>query len=253
MNRFDITLGLLAILGAAVVTALVALGEPARMPVDELGFQSRKVENGAVMFAQYCANCHGPNASGGVCPPLDHTSGLHGGDLGDGIAWRLEDLGWDPAQPYEYVSSVIGSGRNVSTRPDQYPGNRTSADPSAMAMPAWSQSYGGPLRPDQIDDLTSYIVAFRDAVPTDATPRPSATPAPTARPTRAALGAGERVTTTAGITVTEGVTGTEALTGTTGITPTRGAATRAAAGAATAPARQTPRGTGAIVTATRTP
>jgi mono/diheme cytochrome c family protein len=160
------------------VIALVGFGEEARMATASRGWEARHVENGAQMFDQYCANCHGPNASGGICPPLDATSGLHGGQLGPGIAWRLEDIGWDRSQAYAYIYSVIASGRTISTRPERYPGNRVPAAPPGpgtpapeatdvlpMAMPAWSQDFGGPLRPDQIQDLASYVAAFAEAIP----------------------------------------------------------------------------------------
>lgn len=250
MSRFHITLGLLGILGIVVVTALVGMGEPARMPVDKRGFEVRKVENGAVLFALYCANCHGPNASGGVCPPLDATSGLTGGDIGPGIAWRLEDLGWDPRQPFEYVYSVIASGRTISTRPDLYPGNRTAGDPNAMAMPAWAQSYGAALRPDQVADLAAYIVNFREAIPDDATPRPKPTsPAPGAATVEPSVG----VTTTTGITVTEGITVTGGSTGPGEPTATTGASTTRGTGARGTVNRGTPTGGAGAPGATPTP
>ena len=183
MIRVEITVGFLAILATVAIVALVGVGEDARMARDDLGWEMRHVESGAQMFDQYCANCHGVNASGGVCPPLDETSGLYGGDLGAGIAWRLEELGWNRTDAYGYITSVIESGRAVSTRPDLYPGNRNPANPDVMAMPAWGQDYGGPLRPDQIRDLASYLAAFRSRVPDDATPRPTAKPRPTELPT----------------------------------------------------------------------
>lgn len=178
MTRIEITLGLLAIMATIALTALVGLREPERMARVSRGWEVRHVESGAQMFDRYCASCHGPNAVGLNCPPLNQTSGLHGGDLGPAVAWRLEELGWDRNLPYEYVYSVIASGRTISTRPEQYKGNRVSPEPPKpgtptpeatsplpMAMPAWSQEYGGPLRPDQIKDLAMYITAFRDYLP----------------------------------------------------------------------------------------
>jgi len=178
MTRVEITLGLLAVVATIAVTAIVGVTEEARMAKASRGWDVRHVESGAQMFDLYCQNCHGPNAVGLNCPPLDAASGLHGGDLGPGIAWRLEELGWNPALAYEYVYSVIATGRTISTRPERYPGNRVPAPaPGAgtptpeqtsvppMAMPPWSQDYGGPLRPDQIRDLASYLVAFRDVIP----------------------------------------------------------------------------------------
>ncbi|MFN2252197.1 MAG: c-type cytochrome [Anaerolineae bacterium] len=181
MSRIEITIGLLSILGVVALTALVGFGEEDRMERDSRGWLSRKVEAGSVLFDQNCSNCHGPNASGGICPPLDETSGLHGGELGEGIAWRLEELGWDRSQGYEYIYSTIEGGRAVSTR-EQYQGNKAD-DPEAMAMPAWAQAYGGTLRPDQIEAIAQYLVAFGDAIPADATPKATEAPVPTERPT----------------------------------------------------------------------
>lgn len=167
MTRVEITVGLLAILASVGIIALIGLGEPTRMPETELGYAKRKVESGAQMYAQYCANCHGENGAGGMCPPLDQTSGLYGGDVGEGVAWRLEELGWDPRTPFEYVISAIASGRSISTRPDIYPGNRVEGAGPVMAMPAWSQRSGGPLRDDQVYDIAAYLTNFREYIPDD--------------------------------------------------------------------------------------
>jgi hypothetical protein len=161
MTRVDITLGLLAILGSIMIAALVGFGEEERMSKASVGYDMRSVETGAQLFNQYCASCHGLNASGLNCPPLNELSGLHGGDLGPGVAWRLEEQHWDRADPYGYVSSAISAGRMASTRPDRYRGT----SPDAMQMPPWSQNYGGPLRPDQIMDLTNYVINFREYFP----------------------------------------------------------------------------------------
>ncbi len=167
MTRVEITIGLLSLLGVIAITAAVGLGEgvkegdDGRLAKAALGFQKRSVESGAQMFDQYCATCHAFNASGANCPPLDERSGLHGGDLGEGVAWRLEEMHWDRSDVYGYVYSTIAAGRMESSRPDLYQGT----DPKAMAMPAWSQQYGGPLRPDQLKDLTNYVVNFRSYFP----------------------------------------------------------------------------------------
>lgn len=165
--RAEITIGLLSLLGVIGITAWLGLkegvmpGDQGRLAKAAVGFNMRSVESGAQMFDQYCASCHGPNAAGANCPPLDERSGIHGGDLGEGVAWRLEEMYWDRADAYGFVYSTIAAGRMVSTRPDKYQGT----DPKVMAMPAWSQQYGGPLRPDQIKDLATYVVNFRSYLP----------------------------------------------------------------------------------------
>lgn len=167
MTRIEITIGLLSLLGVIAITAAVGIGEGVqagdngRLAKAALGFEKRSVESGAQMFDQYCKVCHSFNAAGANCPPLDETSGLHGGDLGEGVAWRLEEMHWDRGDVYGYVLSTISAGRMESSRPDRFVG----LDPKGMAMPPWSQQYGGPLRPDQIKDLTNYVVNFRSYLP----------------------------------------------------------------------------------------
>ncbi len=172
MSRLEITIGLLAIVGAIVVIAGVGLGEVARMEREARGWDARSIEAGAELFERHCSACHGPNAVGGTGPPLDETSGLHGGDVASGVAWRLEELGWRPTLPFEYVLSTTAAGRAISTRPDVYAGNRLAGGDGTgrvleMAMPAHGEAYGGELRADQLEALAEYIVAFRDAIPAD--------------------------------------------------------------------------------------
>jgi mono/diheme cytochrome c family protein len=175
MSRYEIAVGLLASVATVVVVALVGAREPARMALEARSLAARHIETGASVFDQYCSSCHGINASGGKGPPLDASSGLYGGDIGPGVAWRLQHLGWPVRQPEEFIYLVASGGRVVSTRPDEYPGDRTPDTPDAMAMPAWSQDYGGPLRPDQIKDIASYLGSFRSEIPANATPRPTTT------------------------------------------------------------------------------
>ena len=169
MTRIEITLGLLATIGAILVMALIGANEDTRMAEATRGFQVRSVERGAKLFDGQCALCHGPNAGGGKCPPLNQLSGLHGGSIGPGIAWRLEEMGWERTMLFEYVVNVVSNGRNASTRPWQFKGNRGVGPhtENVMAMPPFAQANNGPLRPDQIRDIANYIVAFQDYLPTD--------------------------------------------------------------------------------------
>jgi len=70
--------------------------------------------------------------------------------------------GWDPARDTrlnevkwtgrleDYIASTVISGRPVSAL--YWP----------AAMPAWGQQAGGPMRPDEIRDVTAYIMNFHD-------------------------------------------------------------------------------------------
>jgi len=167
MIRIEITLGLLATIATVFLIALYGTREDERMSTRARAYDVRSVERGAEMYEQYCASCHGPNAVGGMCPPLNEYSGLVGGTRGPGIAWRMEELGLDRTAAYEYVYSAIDAGRTVSSRPWRWVGNRSAGNEGVMAMPAWGQNNGGPLRPDQMKDIANFIVGFDDFVPTD--------------------------------------------------------------------------------------
>lgn len=166
MTRIEITIGLLATVMTVLLILVYGANEETRMERRARAYDVRAVERGASAYEQYCSSCHGPNAAGGQCPPLDASSGLQGGDRGPGVAWRLEDLGVDRTGGYAYVYSVIEAGRQVSTRPWQWVGNRVGEE-QVMAMPSWGEDHNGPLRPDQIADLAAYIMAFGDEIPED--------------------------------------------------------------------------------------
>ncbi len=56
------------------------------------------------------------------------------------------------ARMEDYIVATASSGRLVSTRPQTFPGEGTPA------MPSFSQSFGGPLREDQIRNIAAFIV-----------------------------------------------------------------------------------------------
>jgi mono/diheme cytochrome c family protein len=58
---------------------------------------------------------------------------------------RLRNLGWSGTQP-SFILTTLIHGRPVSS--NYWP----------QPMPAWSQTAGGPLRTDQLQDLTNYIL-----------------------------------------------------------------------------------------------
>lgn len=80
------------------------------------------VSNGAYLFQQNCAVCHGDEGEGRIGANLSKA--------------------WSSIRPDLRVRSVIVTG---------------VAD---TAMPAWSQGNGGPLTEAEIDDLTAYILTW---------------------------------------------------------------------------------------------
>ncbi|MCL4395049.1 MAG: c-type cytochrome [Chloroflexi bacterium] len=141
----------------------------------------RQIEVGADLFGQYCYSCHGTHGEG--IPQLAPT--INRKDLLDGR--REKSVGWSGSVE-GFIKDTISAGRPIQSRPDLY----------SAHMPTWSQEYGGPLRPDQIDSLVAFVMNWQDqapevnAWPPPGTPQPTATPGPS--PTPAPLKAGINAT-----------------------------------------------------------
>jgi mono/diheme cytochrome c family protein len=77
---------------------------------------------GAVLYAENCEVCHGPNGSGRVGATLAQN--------------------WPSIRPDLTVRNVVATGIQGS------------------AMPAWSQANGGPLTEAEVDNVTAYVLTF---------------------------------------------------------------------------------------------
>lgn len=77
---------------------------------------------GAALFQQNCIMCHGEG--------------------GQGMIGRTLAKNWSGVRPDLLIQNTINTGIPNT------------------AMPAWSQANGGPLTPQEVDDLTAYILAL---------------------------------------------------------------------------------------------
>jgi len=155
-----ITVGIVVLLlMATIFVFFVARDEPARLPAMEANFAGRAVENGAAIFETNCIGCHGVQGKGipGVAPALNSP---------ELFTTRLEDLNY-PGSLRAFIEGTVEAGRPVGS--GLY----------AAHMAAWGQSYGGPLRPDQISDVASFILNWEHtAVQGEVVTQPTPTPAP---------------------------------------------------------------------------
>jgi mono/diheme cytochrome c family protein len=121
--------------------------------------QAMSIERGADLFAQACSGCHGPQGRGvpNLCPPLNDKNFFIN---------RLKEVGWTGSL-HDYIISTVSAGRLTSTRPE-FIGN------GRPAMPSWGEAFGGPLRPDEIENLANYILNWEE----EALARPDVTPSP---------------------------------------------------------------------------
>jgi mono/diheme cytochrome c family protein len=102
-----------------------------RMPITPVPQIQGDPNNGAVLYDQNCAMCHGANGVGRVGATLS-------------IDWP-------------------------SIRPDLAVGNTIRNRVEGSVMPAWSVENGGPLVEEQINDVVAYILTLSEAGGTQAT------------------------------------------------------------------------------------
>ena len=138
--------GILSSLVGIIALLLVLVSEVPRMEAQTVNWEGRSIENGATLFDSNCATCHGPNGQG----LLGRAPGLNSYYFFTSTG-RLADVGWAGSLE-DYVKLTIAAGRPSKTE-SQWP----------EVMPTWGGQFGGPLRGDQVDDLTAYVMNWRES------------------------------------------------------------------------------------------
>lgn len=138
-----ILFGLAAVLGSFALLLAMGVIEDRRMEAQTDNFNGRSIQNGAAIFANNCSACHGPDGKGlpGVAPAL-HSRYF--------FEQRLKDLEF-AGTLHDYVKLTVASGR---------PNNKKSQ--WAAIMPTWSNRYGGPMRDDQVEDVTQFVLNWAE-------------------------------------------------------------------------------------------
>lgn len=146
--QFEIALGMLLVLATTALLIFAGSREETRM-VHLAQIQSAQaIEAGATLFETHCRSCHGLNGEGvGQLGPALNNDHF--------FTARLQEVGW-PGTLKGYIVSVTSAGRVTASRP-LYAGSGDVA-----VMNAWSNRYGGPLRDDQIRNLTAFVLNWQD-------------------------------------------------------------------------------------------
>lgn len=147
--QVKVVIGTVAFMLTMVVLGYAALREPTRLEDFTGAAHGRSVEQGAYLFVNNCATCHGLDGKAESGPesgcrdaqgepnclglPLNNYFLLCGNP-----PRRSIDLGWQ------------GTTENLI--------KRTVAAGRGAIMPAWSSDFGGPMRPDQVQNVTNYVL-----------------------------------------------------------------------------------------------
>lgn len=139
-----VIVGTLSLVITMIVVGYVAVTEQDRMANFAIAYDAREVEVGAALFESNCATCHGLRGQGVPAkgPALD-TPELFNGT-------RLQESNFAGTVD-NFVRATIAGGR---PRMSDWARAQNFIDP----MPTWSQTYGGPLRPDQVESLVAFVM-----------------------------------------------------------------------------------------------
>jgi mono/diheme cytochrome c family protein len=139
-----VIVGTLSLVITMIVLGYVAVTEQDRMANFAIAYDAREVEVGAALFESNCATCHGLTGQGVPAKgPALNTPELFNGT-------RLQEAGFGGTVD-NFVRGTIAAGR---PRMSDWAREQGFIEP----MPTWGQTYGGPLRTDQVDSLVAYVM-----------------------------------------------------------------------------------------------
>ncbi len=144
--QVKVVIGTAAFMLTMIILGYAALREPARLEDTSGAFVGRSVEAGGIIFDNNCASCHGVQGQAEACVDTSGNSipckGLPLNSyflLCGEPSQRLGDLGWEGTTE-QYIARTVTAGR------------------SGSVMPAWSNRFGGPMRDDQIQNVTFFVM-----------------------------------------------------------------------------------------------
>lgn len=149
--QVKIVVGTIAFMLTIMIFGFAILQEPARLERFTAAFEGRSIENGAHLFENNCATCHGVNGKAEACfSPSGEQIACQGFVLNNPEllcgepSQRMVAWGWAGTKS-GFIRNAVAAGR---------PGG---------IMPTWSEEFGGPLREAQIDDVTLFVLNWEDA------------------------------------------------------------------------------------------
>jgi mono/diheme cytochrome c family protein len=147
-----IIIGTIAFMLTMIILGFVALNEPARLDAFSNAYEGRSIENGAEIFANNCATCHGldgeatqcfdaaGNEIGCVGRPLNTADLLCGTKPS-----RLVAMDWAGAK-YDFIEGTVAAGRPWA------------------GMPTWGQQFGGPMQNNEVRDVSLFVLNWESEI-----------------------------------------------------------------------------------------
>lgn len=132
----------IAIMAACIVTGVADLTEA--LAERDTIYRSRLIEEGARVYMDQCARCHGVEGKGieGQGPSLSSSNFFNN---------RVREVGWNGTLE-TYISAVTKSGIPLKSSPVW-----------EVTHPPFLERFGGPLREDQIDNVVRFVMNWKQA------------------------------------------------------------------------------------------
>jgi mono/diheme cytochrome c family protein len=146
--QVKVVIGTIAFMLTMIILGYAALREPERLEAFTGAREGRTIETGANLYINNCATCHGVEAKAETC--LD-TAGNSIACIGLPLNSYFLVCGDQPARLTQ--TKFVGSK-------EQFIERTISAGRSGTEMPAWLDQFGGPMRPDQVENVAAYVLNF---------------------------------------------------------------------------------------------
>lgn len=146
--QVKVIIGTIAFMLSMVILGLITLFEPARMDQFTEANVGRKVEQGASVYFNNCAECHGINGKVEECyNAAGEQVGCQGRALNERALLcgdpspRMDQMLWTGTKE-GFIHATINAGR------------------AANGMPVWGEDYGGPLQYNDVENVTLFVLNY---------------------------------------------------------------------------------------------
>lgn len=150
--------GLVSVLIMLSVCAITGILDVTQLGVRDQAYKARSVEAGARVYSEQCSRCHGVDGKGqdGVAPAINTEFFLGKTEASISAenvmefktvtaSERMKEIGWS-GTVLNYIKAVTAGGAPLK-----------SSGNWAEPHPTFSQSFGGPLREDQVENVSNYV------------------------------------------------------------------------------------------------
>jgi len=144
--QVKVVIGTISFMLTMIILGFAALREPARLADYSAAFEGRSIETGARLFQDSCATCHGVSGKAMECyDAAGNVIGCKGLPLNSAAllcedkSQRMIALGWEGSKE-AFIETTVAGGR------------------LGTAMPTWSVDFGGPMRADQIRNVSAFVL-----------------------------------------------------------------------------------------------